>query len=120
MQLSLIYNRSQLETRVFLGAFNAMMASIGAKVFGTFAKDPKMAFACLTSLHKVAYFDLGIITDGMIADRERTIMMQQEAIRELSTPTLQVRDRQGRTPIARASSPRASWARSAPTGPEWW
>jgi rsbT co-antagonist protein RsbR len=39
------------------------------------------------------FFDLGIITDVMIADRERTILSQQEAIRELSTPTLQVRDR---------------------------
>jgi rsbT co-antagonist protein RsbR len=93
VQLGLIYSRSQLDTRVFLGAFNAMMASIGGKVFARFAKDPKTAFACLTSLNKVAFFDLGVITDVMIADRERTIMSQQEAIRELSTPTLQVRDR---------------------------
>ena len=93
VQLGLIYSRSQLDTRLFLGAFNAMMASIGAKVFARMAKDPLAALACLASLNKIAFFDLGVITDVMIADRERTILAQQEAIRELSTPTLQVRER---------------------------
>lgn len=93
VQLGLLYSRAQLDTRVFLGAFNAMMASIGAKVFARFAKDPNAGFACYASLTKIAFFDLGIITDVMIADRERTILAQQEAIRELSTPTLQVRER---------------------------
>jgi rsbT co-antagonist protein RsbR len=41
----------------------------------------------------VAFFDIAIIVDAMMADREQTIRQQQEAIRELSTPTLQVRDR---------------------------
>lgn len=93
VQLGLLYSRSQLDTRIFLGAFNAMMASIGAKVFARFTKDPGAGFTCFASLTKIAFFDLGIITDVMIADRERTIVAQQEAIRELSTPTLQVRDR---------------------------
>jgi rsbT co-antagonist protein RsbR len=93
VQLGLIYSRNQIDTRVFLGAFNAMMTSIGAQVIARFAKDPKTGYACLASLNKMLFFDLGIITDVMIADRERTILSQQEAIRELSTPTLQVRDR---------------------------
>jgi rsbT co-antagonist protein RsbR len=93
VQLGLLYSRNQLDTRIFLGAFNAMMASIGAKVFARFANDPGSGFACFTSLTKIAFFDLGIITDVMIADRERMIVAQQEAIRELSTPTLQLRDR---------------------------
>jgi rsbT co-antagonist protein RsbR len=45
------------------------------------------------SLQKIAFFDIGIISDVLIAERERTITLQQEAIRELSTPTLQIRDR---------------------------
>jgi rsbT co-antagonist protein RsbR len=32
------------------------------------------------------------MTDALIAERERTIGLQQDAIRELSTPVLQVRD----------------------------
>jgi rsbT co-antagonist protein RsbR len=45
------------------------------------------------SLKKVGFFDIGIIVDVMVAERERIINQQQEAIRELSTPVLQVRDR---------------------------
>jgi rsbT co-antagonist protein RsbR len=45
------------------------------------------------SLNKIVYFDIGIILDVLIAERERTLKLQQEAIRELSTPTLQIRDR---------------------------
>jgi rsbT co-antagonist protein RsbR len=45
------------------------------------------------SLKKVAFFDLGIIVDVLAFERQRVILQQQEAIRELSTPVLQVRDR---------------------------
>ena len=93
VQLGLLYSRCQLDTRVFLGGFNAMMASISAKVFERFAEDAATAFAGVTSLNKIGTLDLGLITDVMIADRERTIVAQQDAIRELSTPALQVRDR---------------------------
>ena len=93
VQLGLLYSRSRIDTRVFLGAFNAMMGSIGAQVFQRFAQDAIMGCACFGSLSKVTSLDLGVITDVMIADRERTILQQQDAIRELSTPALQVRDR---------------------------
>jgi rsbT co-antagonist protein RsbR len=45
------------------------------------------------ALKKVAFFDIGIITDVMVFERERIIRQQQEAIRELSTPVLPIRDR---------------------------
>jgi rsbT co-antagonist protein RsbR len=45
------------------------------------------------SLEKVAFFDVGVIVDVLVFERERTIRRQQEAIRELSTPVLQIRDR---------------------------
>src|SRR6185436_11271562 len=66
--------------------------SLGARIMER-AEAPMPAFDRFTSLKKVAFFDLGIIIDVLIADREATIAVQQEAIRELSTPTLQVRDR---------------------------
>src|SRR4029077_4042566 len=37
-------------------------------------------------------FDIAIIVDVLIAERERTITAQQEVIRELSTPILQLRE----------------------------
>jgi rsbT co-antagonist protein RsbR len=45
------------------------------------------------SLKKVAFFDIGIIVDILVFERERIIRQQQEPIRELSTPVLQIRDR---------------------------
>jgi rsbT co-antagonist protein RsbR len=90
--LGALYARHALDLRAFLGAFNAMMGSINAAVVKGSDKAATMA-AQFASLNKVAYFDLGIIIDVLVSDRERTILEQQEAIRELSTPTLQVRDR---------------------------
>ena len=42
---------------------------------------------------KLTFLDMGLAIDTYIQQRERTIHDQQEAIRELSTPVLQVRDR---------------------------
>ena len=39
------------------------------------------------------FFDVGLAMDTYIYQRERTIANQQEAIRELSTPVLRLRDR---------------------------
>jgi rsbT co-antagonist protein RsbR len=78
---------------LFMGAFHNLMASIGLKIMAGQKRNPNAGFAHFLSFKKVGFFDLAIIVDAMIADREQTIHRQQEAIRELSTPTLQVRDR---------------------------
>jgi rsbT co-antagonist protein RsbR len=49
-------------------------------------------FENFMSLQKVAHFDIGITVDVLIFERKRIIRQQQEAIRELSTPVLQIRD----------------------------
>jgi len=69
------------------------MRSIGLKIAERFAHDPQAGFEHFMSIERIAFFDIGIIIDVMIADRERGILLQQEAIRELSTPALQIRDR---------------------------
>ncbi len=40
-----------------------------------------------------ARLDLSLIVDVIVFERERVIRQQQEAIRELSTPVMQVRER---------------------------
>jgi rsbT co-antagonist protein RsbR len=92
-RLGQIYNRAQIEISLFMGAYHELMASIGARIIAHFPGDGLAGFTHFTSFKKVAFFDLAIIVDAMMADREQTIRRQQEAIRELSTPTLQVRDR---------------------------
>jgi rsbT co-antagonist protein RsbR len=93
LQLGLIYSKVALDVRVFLGAFHHLMKAVGAAIMHDGRNDPTAAFEKFMSLKKVGFFDIGIIVDVMVAERERLISQQQEAIRELSTPVLQVRDR---------------------------
>jgi rsbT co-antagonist protein RsbR len=88
-----LYGRGQLDSRIFLGAFHSLVVNMGRRILARFAKDPAAGFEHFVSLEKLAFLDLGVIMDAMILDREQTILRQQEAIRELSTPALQVRER---------------------------
>lgn len=88
-RLGQLYNRAGLPMSLFIGAFNMLMSSIAERVIAS----SKHGLESFLSFEKVGSFDLAIIVDAMMADREETIGRQQEAIRELSTPTLKVRER---------------------------
>jgi rsbT co-antagonist protein RsbR len=90
--LGIAYSRAGMDARMFLGGFHALLNSLSTRIMQQ-AAAPMPAFDRISSLNKVLFFDLAIIIDVLIADRETTIAQQQEAIRELSTPTLQIRDR---------------------------
>ncbi len=93
IELGLLYSAAGLDTRVFLGAFLNLLSHIGTQIM-THANVPALdAFGAFMSLKKVAFFDLGLIVDVLVFERERIIRQQQEAIRELSTPVLQLRSR---------------------------
>jgi rsbT co-antagonist protein RsbR len=91
LALGMLYGKAGLDVRVFLGAFHHLMRAVGAAVMQAGA-DPAAAFESFMSLKKVGFLDIGIIVDVMIAERERVISLQQQAISELSTPVLQIRD----------------------------
>ncbi|HKX40762.1 MAG TPA: protoglobin domain-containing protein [Burkholderiaceae bacterium] len=93
LELGALYARSGLDTCTFLGAFHQMLRHIGSTVMAQSGVAPGNAFESFMSLKKVAFFDLGIIVDVLVFERERVIRQQQEAIRELSTPVLQIRER---------------------------
>jgi rsbT co-antagonist protein RsbR len=91
-RLGAIYGRVNLEIRVFLAAFRHMMNAIGREIMKRVDQEPNAAFETFMSLTKVGFLDVSIIMESMIAERERTIRLQQDAIRELSTPVLRVRE----------------------------
>lgn len=93
VRLGMLYSRAGLDARVFLGGFHVLMRVLGMEVMKHFAKDPEKGFNVFMSLKKLGFLDIGLIVDVLIAERERVISVQQDAIRELSTPVLQVRDR---------------------------
>lgn len=93
LRLGFLYGKIGLDARVFLGAFHHLIHAVGNAIMASCGDDPQTAFESFMSIEKVFFFDIGLIIDIMAAERERTISAQQEAIRELSTPVLQVRDR---------------------------
>jgi rsbT co-antagonist protein RsbR len=93
VRLGMLYSRAGLDVRVLLGAFHVLMRALGAEVMKHFASEPTKGFDAFISIKKIGFLDIGLIVDVLIAERERVINVQQDAIRELSTPVLQVRDR---------------------------
>jgi rsbT co-antagonist protein RsbR len=92
LRLGILYGKVDLDVRVFLGAYHHLMKTIGVEIMANFDGTPEDAFQSFMALKKIGFFDIAIIVDVLIAQRERTITIQQEAIRELSTPVLQLRD----------------------------
>ena len=93
LELGALYASSGLEARAFLGAFHHLLRGIGMAVMKRAEATSLEPFERFMSLKKVAFLDVGLIVDVLVFERERLIRQQQEAIRELSTPVLQVRDR---------------------------
>jgi rsbT co-antagonist protein RsbR len=93
VELAMLYSKLGLELRVFLGAFHHLLQAIGLMIMQGFERNPNEGFEAFLSLKKAAFFDIGVIVDVIVFDRERVIRQQQDAIRELSTPVLQVRER---------------------------
>jgi rsbT co-antagonist protein RsbR len=90
IKLGLLYGRVGLPPKVYLGAFRCVLQRAAELIL---AAHPSDGFAKWTSLQKVAYLDIGLHTDVLIHERERVIGRQSQAIRELSTPVLQIRER---------------------------
>ena len=90
IKLGLLYGRVGLDTKVFVGAFRAVMQRVGELIMKAFPND---GFERFMSFQKVAFMDIGINNDVLIHERDRLIGRQSEAIRELSTPVLRIRDR---------------------------
>jgi rsbT co-antagonist protein RsbR len=93
LELGSLYAKAGLDQRIFLGAFHQLLKHIGVAAMRQFERTPIEGFENFMSLKKLAFFDIGIIVDILVFERERTIRQQQEAIRELSTPVLQIRER---------------------------
>jgi rsbT co-antagonist protein RsbR len=93
LELGLLYSKAGLELRVFLGAFHHLLRTVGFAVLERAGSEVLDGFQSFMSLKKVAFLDIGIIVDVIVFEKQRVIRQQQDAIRELSTPVLQLRDR---------------------------
>jgi rsbT co-antagonist protein RsbR len=93
LRLGLVYSSFGLETSVFLGAYHDLLAGIQRTLMRESRLSAPAALEAFLSLRRVAFFDLSLQIDVLIHSREQLIREQAQAIRELSTPVLQLRDR---------------------------
>jgi len=92
LRLGQIYAGAGIEPPVFLGAYQAFIAAVGRRLLQHDPADAPGAFENFLSFRKLAFFDLSLIVDVLVFDREQVIQMQQRAIRELSIPILRIRE----------------------------
>jgi rsbT co-antagonist protein RsbR len=92
INLATFFGKAGLAPRLFIGGFHHLMEAINILIY-EHIKEPDRAFAGIISFKKLSFFDITIVVDVLINMREQTIARQQEAILELSTPILQLRDR---------------------------
>ena len=99
LRIGTVHEHINLAPKWYLGAYNFYLRAVALHLFDAFPKDPRKAVNTFLSLMKLVFMDIGLAVDTYIYARENTMRKQQEAIRELSTPVLQIRDRMLLLPI---------------------
>jgi len=93
VKIGVVHERINLVVKWYLGAYNFYLRAVASRLSEASGGDTTKALDGFMSLMKLVFLDIGLALDTYIFQRERTIRQQQEAIRELSTPVLQIRDR---------------------------
>ncbi|HTB22483.1 MAG TPA: ATP-binding protein [bacterium] len=82
LSLALIYAKAGLDPCVFLGAFHSLLKSLGFMTMGKYEDRPLEGFENFMALKKIAFFDIGIIIDTLILERERSLKAQKLELEE--------------------------------------
>ncbi len=99
VQVGVVHERIGLEPKWYLGAYRRYLHSVMLRLLEEHKDRPRLAIEAFLSIAKLMYLDIGIALDRILAKRQETIRAQQEAIREVSTPVLQLRERLLMLPI---------------------
>jgi rsbT co-antagonist protein RsbR len=91
LKIGAVHEKIGLDVKYYLGSYNLYLREVATRVLGAFKGDSPRAIEVYLSLMKLVFLDIGLAIDTYIFQRERTIGLQQEAIRALSTPVLQLR-----------------------------
>ncbi len=81
LELAALYASAGLEPSVFVGAFHHMLVGIGRAIMNRTRKPPSEDYECFASLTKVAFFDIGLVVDAIVFERERVILQPAELSR---------------------------------------
>ncbi len=84
LKIGLAHERINLPVKLYLGMYNFYLRAIAKRFLAARKDNAKKAFDDFISLLKIVFLDLGLAIETYLHQREATIVMQQEAIRELS------------------------------------
>lgn len=91
LKIGAVHANIGLDVKWYLGSYNFYIRAVSQKIFAAYKEDSEKALSAIFALMKLIFLDIGLAIDTYIYQREITINKQQEAIRELSTPVLQLR-----------------------------
>jgi rsbT co-antagonist protein RsbR len=93
LKIGAAHERVGLEPQWYLGMYSFYLRAVARRLEEAFGVERGKAFSSFLSLMKLVFFDIGLAVETYVQAREATMRKQQEAIRELSTPVLQIRER---------------------------
>jgi rsbT co-antagonist protein RsbR len=93
LKIGAVHERIGLPVKAYLGMYNFYLRNVAEHLFEAYKEVPGKALRVYLSLLKIVFLDIGLAIDTYINRREQLIGKQQEAMRELPTPVLQVRER---------------------------
>jgi rsbT co-antagonist protein RsbR len=93
LKIGLTHEHINLPVKLYLGMYSFYLRAIASRFLDAKKDNPTEALLDFLSLLKLVFLDMGLAIETYIHQREVTILAQQEAILELSTPVLRLRDR---------------------------
>jgi rsbT co-antagonist protein RsbR len=105
LRIGVAHERIDLPCELYLGAYNFYLRTVMLRLLEVYQANPEQAISTFVSLLKLVFLDMGLAIETYLFQRERTIRVQQEAIREISTPVLPLRERLLLLPIIGAIDP---------------
>lgn len=93
LKVGAVHERIGLPIKAYLGMYSFYLRIVSERIFDACKDDTEKALRTFLALLKVVFLDMGLAIDTYINRREQLIGKQQEVMRELPTPVLQVRER---------------------------
>ena len=92
LRIGQIHQRISMPLKAYFGMFGFYLGAVAQRLL-VGPEVSRAAVETYLSLLKLVFLDVSLALEADVFQREQTIHSQQEVIRELSTPVLQVRDR---------------------------
>ena len=98
-QQGAVYAKMGLSFRAWFKAVGAFRNMLSPHLFEAYGKTPPRLLAVMEAMTGLLDRAMAVIGEAYLETKEKTIRQQQDSLRELSTPVLQVRDKMLLLPV---------------------